>query len=325
MEPAAIFYEEKYLNKIQASLTQSKAQPLLVAINGAQQPNVKNDLLKQPEHPVDFDNFKSVEIKDTQEEIALLALTSGSTGLPKIVQITHALMIHGITIWWDNDENYAPLNENSVVFSFSPLRWISQAAVMFQSMLFGIKRVSSCGVLTGKYGLKLLRSSGITHIFVAPSIFYDILLELDESDTESLKCLRSIQLGGEPATKVILEMSKKHAVNAKNFHCYGMTEMSTVICNDLYVNGGKPLPGYEVQILDDQNQPLGVNQPGQIALRPPYPLKGYKSMDNSVYYNEYGLFVNGDYGLVDEQGKLHVLARYKDLIKSNGEVVSCGK
>ncbi|XP_005176639.1 luciferin 4-monooxygenase [Musca domestica] len=321
LEPAAIFYEEKYLNKIQSSLAQSKAQPLLVAINGVQQPNVKNDLLKQPEHPVDFDNFKSVEIKDTREEIALLALTSGSTGLPKIVQITHALMIHGITIWWDNDENYAPLNENSVVFSFSPLRWISQAAVMFQSMLFGIKRVSSCGVPTGKYGLKLLRSSGITHIFVAPSIFYDILLELDDGDRESLKCLRSIQLGGEPATKVILEMSKKHAVNAKNFHCYGMTEMSTVICNDLYVNGGKPLPGYEIQILDDQNQPLGVNQPGQIAVRPPYPLKGYKSLDNSVYYNEYGLFVNGDYGLVDEQGKLHVLARYKDLIKSNGEVI----
>ncbi|XP_061397853.1 2-hydroxy-7-methoxy-5-methyl-1-naphthoate--CoA ligase-like [Musca vetustissima] len=323
LEASAIFYEEKYLKKIQGCLANSKHKnyPQLIVINGEQQPNVKNDLLKQPEHPIDFDNFKSVEIKDTRDEIAILALTSGSTGLPKIVQITHALMLHGITIWWDNDENYAPLDENSVVFSFSPLRWISQVAVMLQSMLFGIKRVSSCGAPTGEYGFAVLRSSGITHLFVAPSIYHEILLQLDENDKESLKSIRSIQLGGEPASKVILELSKKHAVNAKNFHCYGMTEMSTVITNDIYINGGKPLPGYEVQILDDQCRPLVANQPGQIALRPPYPLKGYKSLDNSVYYNEQGLFVNGDYGLIDERGRLHVLARYKDLIKNNGEVI----
>ncbi|XP_073832944.1 uncharacterized protein isoform X2 [Musca autumnalis] len=325
LEPALILYEEKYLSKIQRCLKRSKLQkqPHILLIDGVQEPNIKTELLKEPDtNPVDFANFKSVDIKDTREEIALLVLTSGSTGLPKIVQITHALIMHGITIWWDNDENYAPLDENSVVFSFSPLRWISQVAVMLQSMLFGLRRVSSCGAPTGKYGLEVLRNTDcITHIFVAPSIFYEILLQLDENDRESLKSLRSIQLGGEPASKVCLELSKKHAVNAKNFHCYGMTEMSSCICNDLYINGGKPLPGYEVQILDDQMQPLLANQPGQIAIRPPFPLKGYKSTDNSVYYNERVLFVNGDYGLIDEQGKLHVLARYKDLIRSNGEVI----
>ncbi|XP_061388641.1 uncharacterized protein LOC133323735 [Musca vetustissima] len=323
LEASAIFYEETYLKKIQKCLANSKLQkhPHLISINGEQQPNITSDLLKQPEQPIDFDSFKSAEIKDTREEIALLALTSGSTGLPKVVQITHALMLNGITIWWDNEDHYAPLDENSVVLSFSPLRWISQVAVMLQSVLYGVKRLSSCGVASGSYGFEVLRSCGITHLFAVPSIYYDILLQVDENDKESLKCLRSVLMGGEPASKVMLELSKKHAANAKNFHCYGMTEVSTVICNDLHINGGKPLPGYELQILDDQLKPLGANEPGQIAVRPPYPMKGYKSLDNSIYYNEFGLFINGDYGFIDEQGKLHILGRYKDLITSNAEVI----
>ncbi|XP_073814344.1 2-succinylbenzoate--CoA ligase-like [Musca autumnalis] len=324
VQPVAIFYEDKYRNKIEECLKRRKHQqkpPHLISIDSEEnQPNVKSDMLKQPEQPIDFASYKSVKIDDTKDEIALLALTSGSTGPPKVVQLSHAHVMHGATIWWDNAENWEHLNENSVVFTFSPLRWITQIQLMLQAVLFGVRRVSS-SIALGKHGLELMRNSGLTHIFASPTFYYDILLLLDENDTESFSTLRNIMLGGETPSKVVYELSKKHAVNAKHYYGYGMTEMASVICCDMKINGGKLLPGYELQILDDQWQPLGVNQPGQIALRPPLPLKGYKSMDNSVYYNDRGLFVNGDYGFMDEEGKLHVLARYKDVIKSHGEVI----
>lgn len=287
----------------------------LISIDGPK-PNIYTEILKS-DSKIDYTNFKSIAVKDPLHEIACLVLTSGSTGAPKIVQITHANMI-----WWDNESNYEPLNRDSVVFSFSPLRWISQIAVLFQSLLFGIKRVSCCGAANGKYGLNVLRETGITHIFVAPSIFYDILLQLDDNDTESLKSLKMIQLGGEPPCRVAMDMTRKHAINAKPFHCYGMTEMCSTITNDEFINGGKPIPGYSVQILDDNLNPLGPNEPGQIAIKPLVPIKDYRGVNGQYNLNDEGLLINGDYGLMDDDSKLHILARYKDLIKSNGNIVS---
>lgn len=318
-----ILYEEKHKHKCLQSLerTDRDSCKYVLSIDGPQQPNIQNELLKF-DGVIDFDSFQSVEIKDPQNELAILSLTSGSTGLPKVVQTTHSLIMYGCYIWWDNKTNYEPLNSESVLLSFSPLRWISQGAMLFESMLMGLKRISSCGAPTGQYGLDVLRKCQMTHIFVAPSIFHEILLQLEENDVESLKSLRIIQVGGEPASKVLLDLAKKHCVNAKIFQCYGMTEMASTITNDEDINGGKLLPGYQMQILDDQYQPLGPNQKGQIALKPPYPLKGYKGTDCKKYYNDKGMFINGDYGYMDNEGNLYVLARYKDLIYSNNLVVS---
>ncbi|XP_023304947.2 4-coumarate--CoA ligase 3-like [Lucilia cuprina] len=318
VQPTVVLYEETYKAKCLQSLerTQLKSYKYALSIDGQQQPNVKSELLTWDDD-IDFDKFESVEIKDPKNELAFLALTSGSTGIPKVVQITHTLMLHGIHIWWDNKDNYQPLTEDAVLFSFSPLRWISQCAMLLESMLMGLKRISSSGAPTGKYGLELLRKCHITHVFVAPSIFYNILLELNETDVESLKSLKLILLGGEPASTILLTLGKRHCVNAKLYQCYGMTEMTSCISNDEDINGGKLLPGYQMQILDDQCRPVGPNQKGQIALKPPYPLKGYKGIDSQKYYNENGMFINGDYGVIDDQGYLHVLARYKDLIYSN--------
>ncbi|XP_065365997.1 uncharacterized protein LOC135958973 [Calliphora vicina] len=318
VKPTIVLYEEKHKTKCLQSLerTKLKSCKYVLSIDGQEQPNIKSELLTY-DGVIDYDKFESVEVKDPQNELCFLALTSGSTGIPKVVQITHTLMLHGIHIWWDNKNHYEPLNSETVVFSFSPLRWISQCAMLLESMLMGIKRVSSCGAPTGKYGLEVLRKSQISHIFVAPSIFYNILLELEDQDVESLKSLKLILLGGEPASKVLLDLAKKHCVNAKVYQCYGMTEMTSCISNDEDINGGKLLPGYQMQILDDQCKPLGPNQKGQIALKPPFSLKGYKSIDCQKYYNDQGMFINGDYGVIDDQGNLHVLARYKDLIYSN--------
>ena len=291
-------------------------------IDGQQQPNVENDLLKWSE-PIDYDSFESVEVKDPQNELAILCLTSGSTGIPKVVELTHTLVIHGMLIWWDNNTKYAPINQQDcVVYSFSPLRWVSQCIMIVESMLMGVTRASSCGTFNGKYALNTFLKTKPTHIFGAPSIILDILLELDKNDTESLKFIKYLQLAGEPSSESVLKMSRKLMVNARIFQCYGMTEMSSCITNDENINGGKLLPGYQMQILDDQCKPLGPNKNGQISLKPPYPLKGYRGMDNASFYNENGFFINGDYGCIDDKGNLHVLARYKDLIYSNNLTVS---
>ncbi|XP_023292862.2 putative acyl--CoA ligase YdaB [Lucilia cuprina] len=316
IQPFMILYEYVFLEKILKSLKRQKPKSLkyLLAIDKSNTPNISSELLKSC-GSIDFDQFQSLEIANPQEEVAFLVLTSGSTGLPKVTQLSHCLLLNGVYVWWANDNNYAPIDSNSLLFSLSPLRWISQVVLLLQSALLGIRRICANKAATGAYGLEILRTTKPTHIFSVPSFFYELLLQLKEDDTESLDSLKYIQLGGETPSRVIINLAKSRAINSKLFYSYGMSEVSCSITNDELISGGKLQPGFEMQILDEQLKPLSHNQNGRLAIKTPYPFVGYKGENNSQYFLENGFFLNGDYGYFDDDNTLHFLARLKDLIK----------
>lgn len=319
-----IFYEKVFLEKILTSLKRYKPKSLkyMFAIDNTYAPNVSSELLKTY-YFTDFDKFQSIRIDKPELEIAFLILTSGSTGLPKVTQLTHCLLLNGVYVWWVNNLNYEPVSSNSVLFSLSPLRWISQVVLLLQSAILGVKRICANKAASGAYGLKILSQTKPSHIFSVPSFFYEILLELKEGDKESLESLKYIQLGGEPPSSVIINLTKKFAINSKLFYSYGMSEVSCSITNDENISGGKLQPGFEMQVLDDNLQPLGPRQCGQLAVKTPYPFAGYKEQDNSKLFLKSGFFLNGDYGYFDDENTLHFLARLKDLVKSKNVLVSC--
>lgn len=323
IQPFMILYELRFLGKIVQSLKRHKPKSLkyMFAIDTDKAPNVMEDLLK-PSDLEDFKKFESIKIENPQKEVAFLVLTSGSTGLPKVTQLTHCLLLNGVYVWWANDLNYEPLNNNSLLFSLSPLRWISQVVLLLQSAILGIKRICANRAATSSYGLEILRKTKPTHIFSVPSFFYDVLLELKDDDKESLDSLKYIQLGGETPSNVIMNLTKKFCINSKLFYSYGMSEVSCSITNDQHISGGKLQPGFEMLVLDDKLQPLGPQQNGRLAIKTPYPFKGYKGLNNRKYYLKNGYFLNGDYGYFDKENTLHFLARYKDLIKSQNALVS---
>ncbi|KAM7349837.1 putative acyl--CoA ligase YdaB [Cochliomyia hominivorax] len=316
IQPFMILYEFVYLEKIIKSLKRRKTKSLkyMFAIDIQNAPNVRTDLLKYCGF-VDYDKFKSIHIDNPEMEVGFLVLTSGSTGLPKVTQLTHCLLLNGVYVWWHNSLNYEPLNKNSLLFSLSPLRWISQVILLLQSAILGIKRICANKAAIGAYGLEILRKTKPTHIFSVPSFFYEVLLQLPEDDLESLDSLKYIQLGGEPPSSVIMNLTKKFCLNSKLFYSYGMSEVSCSITNDEQLSGGKLQPGFEMLVLDENLKPLEHNQYGRLAIKTPYPFVGYKGLDNGKYFLKNGFFLNGDYGYFDEHNTLHFLARLKDLIK----------
>lgn len=323
LQPFMILYEEKYCEKISMALKFYLPKTLRhsLPIDGWQKPNVESELLCG-ENLRDRDNFEPVAVENPQTEVAFLVLTSGTTGLPKVTQLTHSLLLNGVHIWWENDFHYEPLRENSILFSLSPLRWISQVGLVLRSSLYGIKRICANRAANGQYGLEIIRQTKPTHLFAVPSFFYDVLLQVNEGDTESLNSLKFIQLGGEPPSGVIIDLTKKKAVNSRLFYSYGMSEVAGSITNDEFLSGGKLQPGYEMQVLNENQQPLDSNQRGHLAIKTPYPFVGYKGRDNSKYFLKNGFFLNGDYGYFDDQHTLHVLGRVNDLIKFNNIMVS---
>uniref|UniRef100_A0A0A1WXQ8 Putative acyl--CoA ligase YdaB n=1 Tax=Zeugodacus cucurbitae TaxID=28588 RepID=A0A0A1WXQ8_ZEUCU len=322
LEPAAIFYEEVHANTIADSLKRSPLSSVRyqLSLDGSQVPNFDSELL-QPVTEEELEHFHPVQVNDPQHETALFALTSGSTGPPKLVNITHSLLLHAIATWFCHITTCTPISTESRVFSFAPLRWISQFDLMLVSLLFGARRVCAMKPANGPYGCDIIRKTGITHIFLVPQVLEDILNTLEDTDTESMSSLRVIQIGGETPSKALRQLAQKHCVNAKTYCCFGMTELAGVVANDEYINAGKLVSGMQLQILDDDLRPLGPNQRGQLYLKAPVPFKPYLKIDSSAHYFPDGFFLSGDYGYVDEQHNLHVESRYKDLVRAKDAII----
>ncbi|XP_061395297.1 putative acyl--CoA ligase YdaB [Musca vetustissima] len=316
VEPSIIFYESIFENKIKTYVNQNRSVSLkhTVPIDGPEAVVFENEFLKDLKESM-YANFQSPVTTNPQEDIAFIVLTSGSTGLPKAIQLSHATVLNGMYIWWANPDNYEPLNSNSILFSLSPLRWISQVALLLQSAILGIKRICANRAATSSYGLRILCETQPTHIFSVPSFFYDILLELPDGNRNSLKSLKYIQLGGEYPTKIISEKAKLHAENARLYYSYGMSEVAGSITNDEHISGGKLQPGYQVQVLNENNEAQGYNESGRLAIKIPYKFLGYKGLGRTEYILSNGFFLNGDFGYFDRNNTLHLLARYSDLIR----------
>jgi malonyl-CoA/methylmalonyl-CoA synthetase len=106
---------------------------------------------------------------------------------------------------------------------------------------------------------------------------------------------------------------------------YGMTETNMITSNPLAGprlpgSVGKPLPGIEVRIADQQDQPLAVGAVGEIQVRGPNVFSGYwrrPELSNSSFTSD-GFFRTGDLGCVDANEYFSIVGRGKDLIISGG-------
>ncbi|NIA21484.1 MAG: AMP-binding protein, partial [Anaerolineaceae bacterium] len=110
---------------------------------------------------------------------------------------------------------------------------------------------------------------------------------------------------------------------------YGMTETSPVISlNVPWANKpgsvGRPIPGVEVQIIDDQGCDLGHNAQGEVAVRGANVMTGYLNHPQCTAdcYTNDGFFRTGDFGLIDDDRYLFIRGRKKELIIISGENVA---
>jgi amino acid adenylation domain-containing protein/non-ribosomal peptide synthase protein (TIGR01720 family) len=270
--------------------------------------------------------------------IASVLYTSGSTGIPKGVQIEHDGLINRIEWMCEQfgfDESDVMLQRTNYVFDVSILE-------LFLALCGGCKLVmASDAVIADTFQTILaIERYGVTNINTTPSEYNSILDILSDITIPKVASLKYVFSAGEA---LLEELVKKHysKLNAELWNLYGPTEASVIVsyykthADDDFVPIGKPLHGVSLQILDKNLQLTPIGVWGEIHISGIGLAKGYlnrpettieRFFDNPYGENEFGkIYKTGDIGRWMPDGNIEFMGRKDFQIKINGYRIELGE
>ena len=169
----------------------------------------------------------------------------------------------------------------------------------------------------------------VTKFFAPPTVWIGLLRHPD-FDGADLSSLRKGYYGASPMPVAVLEEIRRRLPDVDLWNFYGQTEMAplaTILGPDEQLaypgSAGRAALNVETRIVDDRDEPVPAGTVGEIVHRSPHATLGYyHDEDKTVEAFRGGWFHSGDLGYLDDGGRLYVVDRKKDMIKTGGENVA---
>jgi acyl-CoA synthetase (AMP-forming)/AMP-acid ligase II len=258
---------------------------------------------------------------DPSQQVAALVYTTGTTGEPKAVMLTHRNLLFVAAA----SRNLRALRDDDRVYGVLPLSHVyGLTSVCLGSLMSG-----ACIELERRYSPAAMQAAlarGITVCQGVPAM-YAKLLEHLAARRESLHApaLRSIYCGGSPLSPS-LKRDIEAAFGMPIHNGYGLTEAAPTLTqvrlgrtrDDCSV--GEALPGVELRIVDGEGRDLPAGEAGELWARGPGIMKGYyrNPEATAATMREGGWLATGDIARLDADAALHVEGRLKELIIRSG-------
>lgn len=260
----------------------------------------------------------------SNHDISLLYFTSGTTGHPKMVQHNFTYPLgHIVTAkHWQNVQEgglhltVADTGWAKAVWGKIYGQWIAGSAVF----------VYDYDKFVPQHLIEVIEKYGVT-TFCAPPTIYRFLIREDLSRYDLSK-LKYCVIAGEPLNPEVYQQFLA-ATGIKLMEGYGQTELTIVIATFPWMEPkpgsmGKPAPGYDVDIIDEEGNSCDIGEEGQIIIRtnkqkPIGMFDGYyrdKEKTLSVWRDD--IYYTGDMAWRDEDGYFWFVGRADDVIKSSG-------
>lgn len=258
---------------------------------------------------------------DPKEDLAVQPYSSGTTGLPKGVMLTHFNLVANITQVMEIEK----LEEKEVLIGILPFYHIYGMVVIMSMALAAKTTIVTMPRFDLEHFLGLMQDYKVTTAFVVPPIVL-ALAKHPIVDGYNLETLQHVSSGAAPLPVAVAKTCQER-LGCVVRQGYGLTETSPVTHfiprgKDITVASVGPcVPNTEVRIVDvatGKDQP--VNEPGEIWIRGPQVMKGYHNNPGATrnMIDGDGFLHTGDVGYVDENGYFYVIDRVKELIKYKG-------
>ena len=265
----------------------------------------------------------------TGEDLWLVMYSSGTTGRPKGVMLSHRNLVEHTR----NAVPVAPLGPGDRNLVAMPLFHVGGTSYA----LFGIYAGSASTFTREPDPASLLAAfaAGATHAFLVPAVIGALLAAGDQAIT-ALSGLKYLLYGAAPMPLPMLRQALAAWPELNFVQVYGQTELAGVISAlspqahrdagrpDRLVSAGTPLPGAEVRVVDPATgQDVTAGHPGEFWFRSAQRMMGYlnRPEDTAQAITEQGWLRSGDIGHVGDGGFLFVSDRVKDMIITGGENV----
>lgn len=254
-------------------------------------------------------------------DLALLLYTSGTTGSPKGVMLSHANLIaqtEALRAAW-------ALGPNDVVLHALPMHHLHGVVVAF---LTALRAGASVTMLPKFDAAAVLEGLKRASVWMAVPTMYERLVSLLEARGEGVRGLR-LATSGSAALPASLAKRWQRLAGSIPLERYGMTEIGIALSNPLdpalrrvgFV--GAPLPSVQTRIVNEQGVDVGDDEPGELWVRGPSVMAGYLGREAETRASfTAGWFRTGDIALRNA-GSIRLLGRAStDILKSGGEKVS---
>jgi fatty-acyl-CoA synthase len=177
--------------------------------------------------------------------------------------------------------------------------------------------------------LRAIEEHRVTKFFAPPTVWIGLLRQPD-LDTADLSSLRKGYYGASPMPVEVLKEIQQRLTGVNLWNFYGQTEMAplaTILGPEEQLShpgsAGRAGLNVETRVVDDRDQPVPAGTIGEIVHRSPHATLGYyRDPEKTAEAFRNGWFHSGDLGYLDEDGRLYVVDRKKDMIKTGGENVA---
>lgn len=264
-------------------------------------------------------------VDTTRDDIAFLPYTSGTTSNPKGVVHTHAW---GYAHLKTAPENWLGVEEDDLVWATAGPGWQKWIWSPFLSVL-GSGAIGF--IYSGKFEptkyLQLLQDKGINVLCCTPTE-YRLMAKVEQLASYQLTSLRSTVSAGEPLNVEVIDTFRNY-FNITVRDGYGQTENTLLlgVTKGMEVKPGsmgKPTPGNNVDIIDEDGNPVSVNEVGDIAVRRDSPAlfrEYYKDRERTKASERGDWYITGDQARKDEDGYFWFEGRRDDIIISSGYTI----
>jgi acyl-CoA synthetase (AMP-forming)/AMP-acid ligase II len=296
---------------------------------------IKNYTVAGPITPEGMENFeqmvsksssKPVEVNLKDDDECGLYFTSGTTGAPKAILLTHKNMeCAAIT---ENRHHYQTHDDNFIVIP--PLYHTGAKMHWFGNMIVGARAVL-LAEFTPKNLFDTVHKERGTIVWLLVPWVQDILVALDKGELKKedydLSCWRLMHTGAQPIPPSLIRHWKEYFPNMQYASSYGLSEGTGPGCVHLNIEDshnlkatGKAGFNWETRIVNDKGEDVPRGQVGELLVKGNGVMKEYyKNPEKTAETLKDGWLCTGDMAKQDDERFIYIVDRKKDLVITGGE------